>query len=231
MFDVILDGESMNLHGFKATKRPDVSSPQKKIITSEVLSHDGAFYRDTGYYTDVKQDIEFNFMAKPDLWNSKLRQLRTLVDSAKEMILSDDHQMVRRIKSASIGDCARSSHCIGRVTVSFTLDPYTYVQDGRRFYTDLKDIAFNQWGESKPVYRIEGSGQATLTVNGYSCAVLVPGVIFVDADLGIAYDETLTNRNRNTDADYAKLALLQGDNDISVTEGFRLAVRPNWRCL
>lgn len=231
MFDVIVDGVSMVRSGFLPQKRPDESTPNRKIQKTTVLMNDGDSYRSLPFFEDKKQSVEFNFMAeRPELFNEKLRKFRKLVMNAKCMIFSDDRNYFRKIKTLTINECTRSTQTLGRVSVDFILDPYQYYVPGAQFYADSKIYSFNSHDLSYPIYQIKGGGQVTLTVNGYSCKVTIPNVIYLDTKKEIAYDENKGNRNSSTNADYSKLVLKPGKNSITLSVG-ELEVMPNWRDL
>lgn len=228
-YDVIINDRSMKAEGFLCTKRPDEPAPEKKYHEAEVLHHDGTFYRDTGYYQDYQQDVEFNFMVDHKHWTGMVRKFRRLMYAAKTVIFQDDPHYYRKVKKVSIGTCARTSAHIGTVTVTFTLDPYHYRVDGNRFYKSGDDFSFNLGDLSHPVYRLEGSGTVRLTVNGYTCSIMVPGICYLDTDKHLCYGDNGENRNSNTNADYERLFLQPGQNQVSVNGDALLMVKPNWR--
>lgn len=229
-YDVIINNRSMSDRGFLAVQRPAEPSPEKKIVSNEVLSRDGAFYRDTGFYKDYEQEIEFNFMVpQQSEWAAKVRELRRIFETAETLMFSDDQQFQRRIKLAVVGDCARLGNLIGKATVKLTLDPYHYFVPGQRWIKHPELYRYNEHDKSRPIYRIIGNGEATLTVNGYSCTVIVPGQIYLDTERSVAHGPESENLNANTNADYERLLLKHGDNQVSVSGDFTLWVYPNWR--
>ena len=229
-YDMIVDGQSLRSHGFLIVKRPDRGTAKKKYLTNEVLAHDGTFYRDTGFFEDEDQTVEFNYLADPELWTGKLRKFREIMDGAKEVLFTDDPHFFRKVKKVEIGSCERPVRRLGKVSAIFTFDPYDYYVPGYRYYRNPEEYRFNPMpNRCRPIYLIDGSGECTLTVNGYACRVIVPDRIYLDCEKQIAYDQGRGNRCANTDAVYEKLELAPGENAISVSSGFSLQVMPNWR--
>lgn len=232
MFDVILDGVSLRQKGFLCQKRPEEPTAKRKVKTAEPLQSDGKIYRSLPFYEDKEQTLAFNFLVSKDYeFNDKIRQFRKLVRDAKELIFSDDPFYYRRIKAVTIGSCSRPAPTLGRMNVVFTLDPYSYAVSGKHFYDDPLDYKTNEHDQSWPVYHAQGSGSASLTVNGYTCTIdCSSGAVFLDTERSIAYGPAGQNRNSKTNADYKKLALKPGKNTISISNG-ALEVQPNWRDL
>ncbi len=230
MFDVLIDNKSLKLQGFLTEKRPPIPTAKRKTITSTALSSDGAVYRDTDFFEDVEIEISFNFLANEDNWHDHLRLFRSMILNGKTLMFSDDMHFFRRIKSVEIGDCDRPVRQIGRVKVKFVVDAYEYSVSGARFIKDPKDYAFNRYAKCRPIYKIIGGGMAELTVNGYRCQVSTPGTIYIDTEKHLAYGEDGQNLNANTNADFDRLFLMNGMNEISITGG-RLEVKPNWRSI
>ena len=53
----------------------------------------------------------------------------------------------------------------------------------------------------------------------------------IDTDRKIAYRADGTLSNTAVSGDYEDLFLQEGENEISITDGFNLKIIPNWRCL
>ncbi|WP_276814038.1 hypothetical protein [Faecalibaculum rodentium] len=231
MFDVIINDRSTNALGLSATSYPLIPAPEKKYIASTVLNRDGALYRDMGTYEDIKLSIPFNFYTMTRQWGTYLREFQSLIQNARELMFSDDQQVFWKVKKARMTEIERVTPQIGRVKAEFTLDPHTYVVAGKWHYQDLSEVEYNLYAECCPLYLVSGNGSGTLTVNGHQVSFIASGLLYLDTDKEIAYDRENRNRNASISGQYRGLRLQPGQNSISVSDGFSLAVIPNWRVL
>ena len=95
----------------------------------------------------------------------------------------------------------------------------------------IADVLYNPYALSKPIYMITGEGMCTLTVNGKSVTANVGQNLTINTDLMLAYRKDGTMMNTAVTGDYEDLWLNSGENSITITSGFSLAIIPNWRCL
>lgn len=216
----------MRALGFLVVKRPDEPTAVRRYTTTQVMGQDGELYKDTGLYEDVTQSIDFNFMSDRDHWSETLRRFRQAVINAKKLQFSDDPHFYRKIKKVEIDKCERTTTKIGTITVNFVMDPYHYSVPGDIFYSDHGEYDYNRGDICRPVYEITGIGHVSLTVNGYTCHVECNGgPVYLDTGLYLCYGDGTTNAD--TDAEYEKLYLQPGHNDISCSANLR--VQPRWR--
>lgn len=80
-------------------------------------------------------------------------------------------------------------------------------------------------------YMISGEGACVLTVNGKTMTADVRQNITIDTDRELAYRKDKTLSNTAVSGKYDDLYLQEGENEITITEGFDLKIIPNWRCL
>ena len=69
-----------------------------------------------------------------------------------------------------------------------------------------------------------------LTVNGKTMTADVGQKITIDTDRELAYRKDKLS-NTAVSGKYDDLYLQEGENEITITEGFDLKIIPNWRCL
>ena len=86
----------------------------------------------------------------------------------------------------------------------------------------------NNYAISKPIYTINGEGICTLTVNNNSVTVNVGQSIIINTEKELVYknDSSMTNISTGK---YKDLYLLEGNNTVTVSNGFTLSIVPNWR--
>lgn len=230
-FDVLIDGTSCNSMGILCVKRPDFPAPQKRYNELEILGRDGKLYQDTGLYEDVDIPIEFNYMDQAQNWGERWREAKSFFLGAKMLKLSDDSSVFWKVKKVYLSDNRRTSNRIGRFSVNFVLDPYTYLESGNGLYTAAQ-ITENIYELSKPDYLIEGEGVCTLTVNGNEMTANVGQNLTIDTYREVSYrTDSGANNNIAVSGDYEGLFLPTGSVEISITSGFELKIRPNWRCV
>lgn len=85
---------------------------------------------------------------------------------------------------------------------------------------------------AKPDYLIEGEGICTLTVNGNEMTANIGQNLTIDTYREVSYrTDDGTNNNIAVSGDYEGLFLPTGAVEISITSGFELKIKPNWRCV
>ena len=114
--------------------------------------------------------------------------------------------------------------------MKFICSPFEYIAEGKEFRSP-KDVYFNPYDLSHPEYKITGEGICTLTVNGKTMKANIGQNLTINTDLMLAYREDGSIMNTSVTGDYEDLYLKPGENSISVSSGFSLTVKPNWRCI
>ena len=134
------------------------------------------------------------------------------------------------LKKVDLGTNEREFRHTAAFTVSLTFSPYEYLVSGKRLY-DAEECMLNMYDTCRPIYYIEGEGMCTLTVNGNEMTANVGQNLTIDTELKLAYRTDGTAQNTIVTGDFDDMVLVNGINDISVSSGFRLKIRPNWRCI
>lgn len=228
MYSVSFKGTNCLECGLFPVRRPDIPAPKLRVIETEIPGRDGVLTESDGDYAPITISIEFNFLRTPDTWASTFRAAKKWLQGTGKLELSDDQDYFYRVYYCRIDDCERTSRKIGKFTAEFHCQPHTYRKDGE---TEVENptYLYNFGAISHPIYKITGEGMCTLTVNGRSMTANVGQNITIDTDAMLAYREDGTIQNTSVTGDYENLYLTEGDNSISITDGFRLAVIPNWR--
>lgn len=231
MYYFSLDDESSIKHSFAVARRPSIPSPMRNYNEYDIPGRDGVLYEDLGTVDDIVIEIECNYISNPDLWASRWREIKKwLLSKHKFISLSDDKAFCYRIKKIELGTNEREVIISGAFTVTFTLEGYIYLKTGQLEY-DHKNVLFNAYEKTWPLFLITGEGNCTLTVNGTECTCNVGQNLTIDTYLRLSYREDGTLQNTAISADYEDLVLIEGENEISITDGFELKIVPNWRCL
>lgn len=231
MYYFMLDGETSFQNGIVVTKRPDFPSPEINYNVYDIPGRDGQLYEDLGTYNDIEIEIECNYISNPNLWHSRWREIKKwLLKKHDFLSLSDDNEYCYRIKKIELGTNEREVIVSGSFIITFTLEGYVYLKSGQIEYL-YSTVLFNSYEKTMPKYIITGEGNCTLTVNGTECTCNVGQNLIIDTYLRLSYREDGTLQNTSINADYEDLLLLEGNNDISITNDFDLKIVPNWRCL
>ena len=124
----------------------------------------------------------------------------------------------------------RTSGRIGNFTATFvTRDGLHYLDSGLREYVE-KEIRWNPYEISHPVYKIYGEGMCTIEVNGKQMKANVGQNLTIDTERMLAYREGGVIRNTDVTGEYENLYLPEGEVEINVSYGFDIRITPNWRC-
>ena|GEM_PF-222520 len=226
------NGTSSTELGIHILRRPDMPVPRPQIQEIQVEGRDGKLYRDKGTFEDVVFTIECNFLSTPEFFAQKLREVKRWMYGlgSGELQLHDDFECFYAVKKAEIGNAERVLKQLGRFSLRFTCDPYSYLVEGTKERT-LPTTLYNAYELSKPIYKLAGDGIAELRVNGNGITVEVQGEITIDTQRQLCYSGKQEIRNRYMAGDYAHLFLRPGDNTFSVSSGFTASIIPNWRTL
>lgn len=230
-FNIFYNGESCKDVGLSVISRPTIPVPEREYDTIKVEGRDGELHRDKKTYKDIEIPISFNFVSKtPDVWAQDLRKVKKWLYSGKDnrLILSDDPEYYYKVKKAVMSDTERTAKRKGKFEIVFTCESYMYRVDGQ----DEKEIGeylYNPYMESQPVYKIYGSGEITLEVNGNQVTAEVTEQLNIDTKLEICYNAANEISNAALTGKYEGLYLKEGDNNFKYTEGFKVALVPNWR--
>lgn len=232
MIDIEYNGMLGSNIGIYATKYPSVPAAEERIEEISVPGRSGLLHVRKKCFEQTTIPIEFNYIGKEELWNERWRQAKEwLAAMGSELSFGDDPNFYYRISKVVIGSNERMSRRTGRFVASFvTKDGLSYYKSGNA-EIDCKKIPSNPGIFSQPIYKIIGEGTCILTVNGKSVEANVSQNITIDTERMISYREDGTLQNAAVSGDYEDLYLQEGENKITITNGFECKVIPRWRCL
>jgi predicted phage tail component-like protein len=230
---VIFNGNTSKDLKISVVKRPSAPSPIRQYRETEVIGRNGKLYEDLGTYGDIEISVEFNFIEyDPNNFNERLRQVKKWINNVTDSKLkfSDDLSYFFVVSKTVISDSSRTFKKLGRFTVTFTCEPFMYLEDGQEERT-LSNSLNNNYEVTQPIYKISGEGMLTLTVNGASVIANVGQNLTIDTKLGLCFRADGTINNTALTGKYKDLFLKEGNNAFSYTAGFTINIIPNWRCL
>lgn len=206
--------------------RPSKPSPEMEY--EEVKVPGGkTLYREKGY-RDIEIPIPFNFMSKYS-WDEDFRLMKKWLLSKinNKLKFSDDLEVFYKVNKVTIETPERIMKKTGKFNAIFTCEPYIYYDEEE---VKLEKYIYNNNLISKPIYRIVGEGYVTLNINNKVIKANVGQELIIDTDKGLCYREGIVN-NVALEGRYEDMYLKEGENTFSWTNGFKIYILPNWRCL
>ncbi|HAT4156189.1 hypothetical protein OEG88_06165 [Clostridium perfringens] len=179
---------------------------------------------------DMSLDLEFNFkIDKPISVIS--REIRKFFKGKKKLILSWNNEVYYKIKKIEISEISSELKKIGLFTVSFILDPYSYLISNLWLdITSLKEIN-NIYDLSLPLLRITGYGNINIQINTNQISLKsVSGIVIIDGENMLCYTSEKLNFNKNMTGYYPEI--IEGKNTLSFEGNItKIELLPNWRYL
>lgn len=233
MFNLFYNGKTLADYPIKVVNRPSIPTSVENITEFKVGGNDGKLLVKEGTYQDIDIIIEFVYLADNEfVFNEVLREVKKWLysDGDNRLIFSDDSEFFYKVKKVVVSKNARTNIETGNFSVTFTCEGLQYSIAGAE-YMPVEDVLYNSYDICHPVIRIEGEGVCQLDFNGKTFIANVGQNITIDSDRMISFKDDGTLQNTLVNGDYNDLWLKSGKNDISVTEGFDVLIKPNWRCL
>lgn len=230
MWQLEFNNETNENYEILAT-RPKIPCSSFKKEFKNVPGRDGALCITSKEIEDIAISVKFHFVCKRNDWMKKFRKAKKwLLSNGKELEFSDDPDFFYRVKNVTIGVAEREVKEVGEFEAAFLCYGAQYYKDGK-YKVDYTKIRYNPGIFSQPIYLITGEGACTLTVNGKSITADVAQNLTIDTERMIAYREDGTLQNTAISGNYEDLYLQEGENTITITNGFECKVIPRWRCL
>lgn len=230
LYNISFKGDSCANYGIIPVRRPSVPAPEIRVEETQIPGMDGTLVETDGAYNNIVIPVEFNFLVPSDKWMAAYRRAKRWLTGSGNLILGDDQEYFYKVLYCNITSAERTSRRLGNLEAEFTCYPYAFLVSGQIKYAPA-EVEYNPYMVSHPVYIITGSGGCDLTVNGNKMDVTVNQEITIDTDRMVAYNDEMVNQSNLLSGNYEDLYLLEGQNTISITDGFNLSVIPNWRVL
>lgn len=211
--------------------RPNMPCTSFKKEFINIPGRDGSLCINSREIEDISISIKFHFVCERNKWQEKFRLAKKwLLSGGKELVFKDDLDYFYKVKNVTIGTAEREVKQVGEFEVQFLCDGAQYSKDGKK-EIDYLEVSYNAGIFSKPIYIITGEGVCTLTVNGKTVTANIGQNLTIDTERMISYREDGVLQNTAIKGNYEDLYLQEGDNEITVTDGFECKVIPRWRCL
>lgn len=225
--DIIFNNESSAEHEILISKRINLPIPQRDITSINIPGRDGEVHIDNKRYSPVAIDIEFNYKSKEVI--KKFREIKKWL-RGDGILEFPDKDILYKVGKTEINSFSQIHERVAAFTVTFTCEPFAYTKEGQSKVKNPSSL-FNDGYKTNPIFIITGEGMCTLTVNSNDLTVNVGQNVTIDTDKQIAYRTDGTIVNTTIVGDYEKIRFNEGNNTISISNGFDLQVIPNWRYL
>lgn len=229
-WELIFNDESSNEYNvYPVDEKVSVPAPEKDISVIEVPGRDGALHVDNKRYKPIDIPIKLNFINYSNKIDENFRIIKKWLRGSGILSFSYDENYFYKVYDVKINNWSNTFRK-GDFTAVFTCDPFTYSKLGTYAIKNPSKL-YNDGYPAKPVYKITGEGYCLLNVNNSIVKVNIGQNCIIDTGLQIAYRDDGQIVNTSVTGDMSELCLNEGNNDISVSEGFDLYVIPNWRYL
>lgn len=231
MYDISFNGLNGRKKGVAIETRPAIPVPKKRISYVEIAGRNGSLTVTDNTYEDIELKFQMNFIRSPKWWHETAREVRNWLSGSGILRLENLYGWHYRVKNIDLSDMENINKMGGKFTAQFTCEPFQY-KDGGDTFLPMGEVLINPYYECEPCYLISGSGSCTLTVNGNQFkANVTGGSIYIDTERKLTYNGNKENRRNATEGDYEDLFLKNGINSITISSGFTLTVKPNWRSI
>lgn len=222
------NGVRSNTYPVIITEVPAVTHSEIRGDSFVIPGRDGELYVADIYRDDAEIRVSFVLSAsKMENYREILREVRQWLSGSGTLIISDATDSYYEVKKVTIATDSRLVLRYGVLEAVFTVYPYEFLTSGDTGVTSYSSIT-NDADESMPLYKIEGDGDGTLTVNDNTMTFSVEDELYIDTRRQIAYDQSGDNMSSSVSGDYSNLYLNTGTNTVSITSGFTLTVIPRW---
>lgn len=218
--------------GIFATEYPAIPAAVEKVELIAIPGRSGNLHVRKRCFEETEIPVKFNYIGKAEMWNERWRDVKEWFSIRNaELSFGDDTDFFYKISRVVLSANERASRRVGKFTATFvTTDGLAYYKSGK-YAIDYTSLGYNPGIFSQPIYKIKGEGLCTLTVNGNTMTANVSGNLTIDTERMISYREDGTLINTAVSGNYEDLYLQEGENTITVTDGFECKVIPRWRCL
>lgn len=222
------NGKTSENYEIYVEARPEIPGKEKTVSFIDGGKRDESITIDENFYKNVEISLKCSFKMEPDRWNAKRRSLQRWLSGSGELKFSDDPEVFWRVKKVQISKFERPLRKYGVFEIKFTCSPHEYVSEGKKFKA-IGDVLFNPYDICYPEYKIAGDGICILAVNGKTMQANVGQNLTINTELMLAYREDGAMMNSSVTGEYENLCLNPGENTISISPGFFLEIKPNWR--
>ncbi len=234
---ITFNGVSSETMGVIVTRLPDFHRAARRIVEKTIPGRHGALIQDEGAYDLYTTILEVN------LNGASQRDVYAWLRGEGWMISSDEPDYkayVYMYGSVTDNRFRTSGGAYDTLSVDLRVEPFLrLVTETPVSLTANGTFAGQGHAESAPLIRVDGSGDGTLMVNGYTAHLTgIDGSLYIDADAGVAYtlaDGAPVFAGSMVELEGGEWPGLKGageTNLVSWTGGITgVWIQPNWRFL
>ena len=172
-------------------------------------------------------EITCTFSVLHPSFMAEIREIKRWLSGTGELILSEYPEIYYAVQKVNYGSIERELRHYGRFAATFVCTPFEYLVEGKR-ECEIREVLFNPYCVCHPIYRITGEGSCSLHVNGNTMSANVGQNLTIDTERMMAYRSNGELQNTSVTGDYENMYLKEGENEITITDGFDMKIVPNW---
>lgn len=237
----MLDGVSSSVYGTLLQSRPDIPTPKRRVEFITSFGRDGSDPYDEEVYANTEVELNL-FIHGTSEYNASENRDRVFnwFDSGKYMEFVQQYDPTKIYHVMMINPLTFTTRWFMEehqmATVGLTIKPYKYYRDISPIILTTSGSVTNPYSkQSKPLIRIAGNGDITLTINGLPFILKgVAGHIYIDSENYFAYrDDSGIYLNENRKVYTREYPVLKpGVNTISWSGSVtQVRIEPRWRSL
>lgn len=216
-------GQNLAASGLTIEKAPGLSRPARKINIIEVPGRSGELIEMQDAWENYEQPYEIiTNTAGTSNAPASIKQLCNglFLNGYQDLEDSFEPDIIRRAYFAGPIDVENILNIYGRATIIFRCKPQRYLKSGQTAQAVASGAVINNPEQyiAKPLVKITGSGDGTLTIGGKVLTITgMTDYLYIDAETQDVYRQTAENKNSLASGSFPELA--PGNNTITYTNG------------
>lgn len=213
-------------------KTPEI--PSTNIIYDTITIDGGETLTKIKGYSDIVWKFDFAYIASAEEYLIKKARIDNWLLSKTNQYLtySLDNFISYKVKQVSISNTTTTSKVMRHFSVTFTCTGLKYMSSGLKSIEVLSSgIDLNNFGsyEAKPLLKIYGSGNISVSINNKSFAISnVSSYVSVDSEIKECYKDSI-NKGKDMTGNWPVFSI--GENTITWTGNItKIEITPRWRC-
>lgn len=223
-YEIYFNGSSGKEHGVFLPEYPEISQPEKRYETYSIPGRDGELISNDDSIDNIEISCVFSVIDKN--FNNRIHDVKKWLRGTGKLRFSDSPEYFYEVLVINYDSLERELRKYGQFSVNFVCYPYEFLEDGQIAYAP-ENLIYNPNDLCKPIYKITGEGNYTLTVNGKTVTANVGQNLTIDTRNMIAYRSDGTLMNTSITGKYEDLWIPSGDISINISGGV-LTVIPQW---
>lgn len=227
------NGVSSEDFGIVVEEVPNLNRPSRKYDTYTVPGRNGVIVDQQDAYTNIDRIYKIWFTDRvnrsnaPELSREIAAWLYSVTGYAK---LEDTFEPdIYRLAYFTGGlNIENHMQIYGMCEISFNCRPERFLQVGGSFVENPTTLRNPTTFRSKPLIKVEGSGNVNFTINGQTVTITgLTDYIYIDSDSMDCYRLSTENMNSKVTGDFP--VLNPGDNTITKSSGItKLSIQPRY---